>query len=354
MGLVRFQLGRFISNRTSYVKLNVLSQVGRLISDKLSNLKKTCLMLIRTRLIFPNRHLFSSLSVCRASMLDPYGVRRLGNNLAAVHPICFDWYQALDSFFARTLCTTEHKDLPVPEDVGIAQGTFLKRHRVPKAGSSGPGAADYVGWEDLQVGLKFNVYGRSMQIVNCDAFTRDFFATKGMPQGAAQVCRVFHVRFFLVISSSDFVSPLSNCSLGWVWIYSREYLGECVCMTECKQISMHEHIFQNTYVHSFKYTCVLTCHPVYNFYFRTNTYSQRFVIYIYNMFKYIYPQAWYDIYIYIHIFPCVHVWIRCTNDWYTLTHKHKNISRVYKYGSAMHDGCIYSSDDSKRPLFHAT
>jgi len=102
----------------------------------------------------------------------------------------------------------------VPEDVGIAQGTFLKRHRVPKAGSSGPGAADYVGWEDLQVGLKFNVYGRSMQIVNCDAFTRDFFATKGMPQGAAQVCRVFHVRFFLVISSSDFVSPLSNCSLG--------------------------------------------------------------------------------------------------------------------------------------------
>ena len=69
------------------------------------------------------------------------------------------------------------------ENSGIAQGTFLKRHRVPKASGGGPGAADYIGWEQFKIGTPIIFYGRTMMITGCDAFTRDYYATKGMPQG---------------------------------------------------------------------------------------------------------------------------------------------------------------------------
>jgi hypothetical protein len=66
------------------------------------------------------------------------------------------------------------------ENSGIAQGTFLKRHRVPKPGAPG----EYMGWEDLRIGSTLTLYGRSIRITDCDQFTRNFFESKGVPQGA--------------------------------------------------------------------------------------------------------------------------------------------------------------------------
>jgi len=60
------------------------------------------------------------------------------------------------------------------ENSGIAQGTFLKRHRVPSSTS----ADGYVSWQELRVGEPFTVYGRTLFINNCDGFTREFYATK--------------------------------------------------------------------------------------------------------------------------------------------------------------------------------
>jgi hypothetical protein len=67
------------------------------------------------------------------------------------------------------------------ENSGIAQGTFLKRHRLPKSGG-GPGNYEYVAWEELRIGGTLSVYGRTIFLVNCDTFTREFFYSKGMPQ----------------------------------------------------------------------------------------------------------------------------------------------------------------------------
>lgn len=67
------------------------------------------------------------------------------------------------------------------ENSGIAQGTFLKRHRVPSDSGGG-----YVGWEELRIGQPITVYGRTLFLTNCDGFTREYYATKGMPQGDKQ------------------------------------------------------------------------------------------------------------------------------------------------------------------------
>ena len=71
----------------------------------------------------------------------------------------------------------EHKD----ENAGMPQGTFVKRHRIPKKT-----AGDFYEWTDLQVGNDVTFYGRTMHIVDCDPFTRDFFASNGMDQPEAE------------------------------------------------------------------------------------------------------------------------------------------------------------------------
>ena len=55
---------------------------------------------------------------------------------------------------------------PYQENSGIAQGTFLKRHRVPKTGSPG----NYFTWEDLSVGQNLSLYGRTIKLIDCGAF----------------------------------------------------------------------------------------------------------------------------------------------------------------------------------------
>jgi hypothetical protein len=41
-------------------------------------------------------------------------------------------------------------------------------------------------WQDLNVGINFNVYDRIVRIVDCDDFTRRFFANEGVKLNAAE------------------------------------------------------------------------------------------------------------------------------------------------------------------------
>ena len=67
----------------------------------------------------------------------------------------------------------EHRE----ENSGIPQGTFVKRHRIPK-----PSGEPY-DWTDLVIGGEVTIYGRTLRIVDCDAFTRGFYSTQGFEQG---------------------------------------------------------------------------------------------------------------------------------------------------------------------------
>lgn len=64
---------------------------------------------------------------------------------------------------------TVHIDEIREENSGIVQGYFSKRSRVEKPCKSG-----FIGWEDLNVGQNFEVYGKVVHITSCDEFTRKF------------------------------------------------------------------------------------------------------------------------------------------------------------------------------------
>jgi len=69
---------------------------------------------------------------------------------------------------------------PKVENSGIPQGehkgaTFLKRHRIPKS----DGTFFNVG--DLKIGAELEIYHRVYKVTDCDAFTRSFYETLGMP-----------------------------------------------------------------------------------------------------------------------------------------------------------------------------
>jgi EF-hand domain-containing protein 1 len=86
------------------------------------------------------------------------------------------------------------------ENSGLAQGVFLKRHRVPRSAPSSAPPTDrsahseppltsrsrgkFLTWEDLQIGAELEIYGKTFVLTACDSFTRNFFAAKGAPQGA--------------------------------------------------------------------------------------------------------------------------------------------------------------------------
>ena len=57
----------------------------------------------------------------------------------------------------------------------------MKRHLVPKPG----GIASYT-WKDLNVGIDIDFYGRVFRIIDCDEFTRSFFANEGVTLGASE------------------------------------------------------------------------------------------------------------------------------------------------------------------------
>lgn len=58
---------------------------------------------------------------------------------------------------------------------GLSQGAFLKRHKI-----STP--SGFISWKDFQVGNTITLYGRTFNISNCDAFTKEFYDSNGCPQ----------------------------------------------------------------------------------------------------------------------------------------------------------------------------
>mmetsp|Transcript_81867 Transcript_81867/g.228093 ORF Transcript_81867/g.228093 Transcript_81867/m.228093 type:complete len:747 (+) Transcript_81867:82-2322(+) len=62
------------------------------------------------------------------------------------------------------------------ENSGIPQGQVLRRHRFP--GPSG----GYLSWQDLRVGGDLHIYGRTIRIVDCDAWSRAFCESEGVEQ----------------------------------------------------------------------------------------------------------------------------------------------------------------------------
>eukprot|EP00931_Biecheleriopsis_adriatica_P081642 TRINITY_DN54_c0_g1_i2.p1 TRINITY_DN54_c0_g1~~TRINITY_DN54_c0_g1_i2.p1 ORF type:complete len:770 (+),score=180.35 TRINITY_DN54_c0_g1_i2:78-2312(+) len=69
---------------------------------------------------------------------------------------------------------------PKQDNSGIPQGQMIRRHRFPAPNGG------YMKPEDLQVGSVMQLYGRSIMITDCDAFTREYFEQAGMPQAPPQ------------------------------------------------------------------------------------------------------------------------------------------------------------------------
>lgn len=68
------------------------------------------------------------------------------------------------------------------ENAGIPQGIFLKRHKLPVHDKQD---TTYK-WSDLKLGMNLNVYGRVFRIVDCDEFTRSFYADQGVELGTPE------------------------------------------------------------------------------------------------------------------------------------------------------------------------
>jgi len=64
-----------------------------------------------------------------------------------------------------TMMVTE----PRVENSGIPQGTFVKRHRIPKTEGS------FFTYQDLGTAETIEIYARAFRIYDCDDFTRDFY-----------------------------------------------------------------------------------------------------------------------------------------------------------------------------------
>jgi len=77
---------------------------------------------------------------------------------------CVVYYYLEDA----TMMVTE----PKVENSGIPQGTFVKRHRIPRPSEMGGG---YYQPKDLRLGTTLIIYSRAFRLVDCDSFTRDFY-----------------------------------------------------------------------------------------------------------------------------------------------------------------------------------
>merc|ERR1711959_312670 len=66
---------------------------------------------------------------------------------------------------------------PKEENSGIPQGQLVKRHHVPK------GRGDFFTVVDFHLGSDLTFYGRTFRVVDCDAFTAQFFQENGLELG---------------------------------------------------------------------------------------------------------------------------------------------------------------------------
>merc|ERR1711959_34862 len=66
---------------------------------------------------------------------------------------------------------------PKEENSGIPQGAFVKRHHIPK------GRGEFYTVLDFKLGVDCTFYARTFRIVDCDAFTAQFFQENGLDIG---------------------------------------------------------------------------------------------------------------------------------------------------------------------------
>jgi len=66
---------------------------------------------------------------------------------------------------------------PKEENSGIPQGAFIKRHHIPK------GRGEFYTVLDFKLGVDCTLYARTFRIVDCDAFTAQFFQENGLDLG---------------------------------------------------------------------------------------------------------------------------------------------------------------------------
>jgi EF-hand domain-containing protein 1 len=71
---------------------------------------------------------------------------------------------------------TLHVIEPKVENSGIPQGVFLKRHKVPN--ESKPG--ENYSFQDFNLAISLQIYGRVFRIIDCDEFTKKFYADNGV------------------------------------------------------------------------------------------------------------------------------------------------------------------------------
>ena len=79
---------------------------------------------------------------------------------------------------------TIHVNEPKIENSGLPQGILIRRMQIPKDIKNLP--RDYFSWEDLAVGKNVTFFEHTFHIINCDAFTRAFYAEKGIPLAPAE------------------------------------------------------------------------------------------------------------------------------------------------------------------------
>lgn len=58
----------------------------------------------------------------------------------------------------------------------------MKRHKLPLPDDQ----SRYYSWTDLNLSFNLNVYGRIFRVVDCDDFTRRFYANEGQALGPAE------------------------------------------------------------------------------------------------------------------------------------------------------------------------
>uniref|UniRef100_A0A0G4HB78 Calmodulin n=1 Tax=Chromera velia CCMP2878 TaxID=1169474 RepID=A0A0G4HB78_9ALVE len=80
---------------------------------------------------------------------------------------------------------------PRVDNAGSPQGTLVRRHRVPhtKTGDLKTKDGKYVCQEDLVIGKTVSLYGKEIQLVDCDQFTRQWYESQGkVKQPASSEC----------------------------------------------------------------------------------------------------------------------------------------------------------------------
>eukprot|EP00397_Hematodinium_sp_SG-2012_P011612 GEMP01011756.1.p1 GENE.GEMP01011756.1~~GEMP01011756.1.p1 ORF type:complete len:656 (+),score=133.88 GEMP01011756.1:47-1969(+) len=123
-------------------------------------------------------------------------------------------------------------DEPKVENCGIPmQGSFTKRHCVPKADDSG-----VISIEDLKCGEDIEIYGKKFRIVSCDPFTRWYYEQIGLDAGVEESAMEDNfqtkMRIQKAYTAGEFGIP-SNIVVGKE--YNAKMLGGGQCNSKIEQ-----------------------------------------------------------------------------------------------------------------------